>query len=183
MIAMDPVVQKNILRLLGQAKDAIRKGDTFGLKELSNGNIHNASIFQDEDSLGIAVTLYALSKIIDRGKLPKNLVIGDLQKAESFLAKSNIDAYRASLKSLVNRISREDFRMRKFVSTVIEQANIKKGCALCEHGISISRVSTLLGISKWELMQYLGKTHVSDQSSETFPTEKRLAHARSLFKK
>ncbi len=87
------------------------------------------------------------------------------------------------MQNLVRRISKADFRLKKFVSSVIEQANIRKGFALCEHGLSIGRVANLLGISKWELMDYMGQTRISEQSFEVIPTEKRLSIARGIFAK
>ncbi len=72
---MDEGERKNIGRLIEESVSAIRKGDTFRLKELSNGNTHNASIFQDGDSLTIAIVIYALSKVVDRSSIKKAAVI------------------------------------------------------------------------------------------------------------
>ena len=68
-----------------------------------------------------------------------------------------------------------------YIHEVINQAQIKKGCKLCEHGISIARASEVLGISQWELMHYIGKTTLIDQFSEPVNVTKRLKIARSMF--
>ncbi len=177
---MDGTVRTNIARLLRESLDAIKKGDSFLLKELSNGNIHNASIFQDEDSLSISVVIYALSKVIERTE-GKQAIVSRLQKALDAISSGKDAAYRSEISQLIQAIRLEDSRLKKFVSNVIEQAQVKKGSVLYEHGISIGRVAEILGISKWELMQYLGRTHVAEQSSERIPTEKRLELARMVF--
>ncbi len=177
---MDNAVRGNMVRLLKGSLDAIRKGDSFMLKELSNGNIHNASIFQDEDSLSISVVIYALSKMIERTENTRGIV-SRLQKAFEAISSGNDAAYRSEISRLIKDIRLEDSRLKKFVSNVIEQAQMKKGYAIHEHGISVGRVAAMLGISKWELMQYLGKTRIPEQSSERIPTEKRLELARRMF--
>jgi len=178
---MNEVVRSNIIRLLNDCIAAINKGDSFKLKELSNNNIHNASIFQDEDSLSIGVVIYALSKVIDH-MYKKKLVVDSLRSASDALSSGNDSKYREVIRGLIKSIRIEDFRLKRFVSSVIEQAQVKKGFVLYEHGISIGRVASILGISRWELTQYLGKTHASEQSSENIPTEQRLALAKGLFK-
>ena len=177
---MDETVRNDILRLLKESLDAIAKGDSFRLKELSNSNIHNASIFQDEDSLSIGVVVYAISKVIER-RYDRKDIVACLRSASDALLSGDYSGYRAVIRSLIKSIRVEDARLKKFVSSVIEQAQVKKGSALYEHGLSIGRVASILGISKWELTNYVGKTRIAEQSSERVSTEKRLALARRLF--
>ncbi len=177
---MDGTVRSNIVRLLKDTLDAIKEGDSFMLKKLSNGNIHNASIFQDEDSLSISVVIYALSKVIEHTDR-RQMIASQLQKALEALSSGKDAAYRSGILQVIRTIRLEDSRLKKFVFSVIEQAQVKKGSAIHEHGISIGRVAEMLGISKWELMQYLGKTNVSEQSNERIPTERRLELARKVF--
>ncbi len=177
---MDGTVRGNILKLLKDSLDAINEGDSFMLKELSNGNIHNASIFQDEDSLSISVVIYALSKVIDHTD-SRQAIASQLQKAIEALSSGKDTAYRSQIRQIIRSIRLEDSRLKKFVFSVMEQAQVKKGSAIYEHGISIGRVAEMLGVSKWELMQYLGKTQAPEQSSERIPTEKRLELARRVF--
>ena len=165
---MDGKVRSNIMRLLGESVDAISKGDSFKLKELSNGNIHNASIFQDEDSLSISVVIYALSKVMEHTD-SRQVIVSQLQKALEALSSGKDADYRSGIMQVIKTIRLEDSRLKKFVFSVIEQAQVKKGFAIYEHGISIGRVAEILGVSKWELMQYLGKTQAPEHSSERIP--------------
>ncbi|MBS3133182.1 hypothetical protein J4470_03585 [Candidatus Woesearchaeota archaeon] len=177
---MQETVRSNIIRLLKECITAINKGDSFRLKELSNSNIHNASIFQDEDSLSIGVVIYALSKVIER-MYNKKIVVASLRSASDALSSGNDSKYRSVIGDLIKSVQTEDLRLKKFVFSAIEQAQVKKGSVLYEHGLSISRVAAILGISKWELLNYVGKTKIAEQSSELIPTEKRLILARRLF--
>ena len=180
---MEEVVRQDILDVLRQGIEALRKGDAFRVKELSNGVIHNASIFQDEDSLGIAVLMYALSKTMERGRLDADEMAKLLAKAKSALETFNFAEHRLAVKLALKKISEADARLKLFVNNVIEQAELKKGSRIAMHGVSVSRAANILGISRWELMQYLGRTTFHDEAVETVSVQDRLALARKVFGK
>ena len=59
---------------------------------------------------------------------------------------------------------------------------IKKGSKFYEYGISIGRISELLGISKWDLLNYIGNTTIADISiNKTIPIEKRIEITKKVF--
>ena len=67
---MKELIRKDILKILQRLTDILEKKeeqDYIELKGLSNRTIHNSSIFQDEDSISIAVMVYAIAKMMDRG--------------------------------------------------------------------------------------------------------------------
>ena len=178
---MEEVVRQDILEVLNQGIAAIQKGDAFRVKELSNNVIHNASIFQDEDSLDIAVLMYALSKTMERGRLDISEIEKLLEKAKSSLDSLNFDQHRLAVKLALRKIAEADSRLKLFVSNVINQAEIKKGCKICQHGVSVARTANILGISRWDLMQYLGRTTFHDEIDETVNVLERLAYARKVL--
>ena len=63
---MHKAVKNDILLVLKRAQRYINKGDSRKLKHLSDHTISNVSVFQDTDSLSIAVIVYAISKLIER---------------------------------------------------------------------------------------------------------------------
>ncbi len=78
---MDEVVKKDILQVLSDVVDILKveeEKDVADLRELSNHVIHDASIFQDEDSVSVAILIYSLSKVIERreGKLNYKVLLG-----------------------------------------------------------------------------------------------------------
>jgi hypothetical protein len=178
---MNEKVKRDIISILDDSLEYIYCKDTSKIKELSNHTIHNASIFQDQDSLSIAVIMYALSKIFDRkGYVSKNIV-NNLKRAKSSLNQNNFDLYRKTINGLMKNISKEDTKLKLYIQEVIEQAQIKKGSKLYDHGISMAQAASLLGISQWDLMNYVGKTKISDTFKEAVPVMKRLKFTRGLF--
>ena len=59
---------KHVIDVLEKAKKSALKEEVVELKELSNQTIHSATVYQDEDSILVAVFIYALSKIIEKGR-------------------------------------------------------------------------------------------------------------------
>lgn len=178
---MNEKIKKDIISILDDSLEYIYCKDISKIKELSNHTIHNASIFQDQDSLSIAVIMYALPKIFERkGFISKN-IINYIKKSKSALAQNKFELYRKSIKGLIENISREDTKLKLYIQEVVEQAQVKKGSKLYDHGISMAQSASLLGVSQWDLMNYVGKTQIADTFKEGMTVEKRLKFVRGLF--
>ena len=171
-----------IIKIVLEILETKEEKDTMELKELSNNTIHNASIFQDECSISIAVLIYALSKIIERNpELDYSRVFNFLKEARDSLENDKEEEFDTTIKKLFSEISRLDSKIRLYVQEVINQAQIKKGSKLCEHGLSCAKASQILGISQWELMNYIGKTNLAENAPQIIDAKARLKFARSLF--
>jgi hypothetical protein len=188
---MKQEVKEDILSILQESFDAIKKRDILQLQELSNHTLHDASIFQDEDSISIAVVIYSLSKIFERTRYEQyknwnifyKIIVENLEKAQEYLKNNNFNEYNYCIKNILSVIDRLDEKFRRYISDVIEKARISKASRIYEHGISIGRTAKLLGISEWELMDYAGKTGISDvELSISKDVKQRIKFARGLFK-
>ena len=181
---MPKVVRKDIIDILVKAKVAMQLSSVNELKSLSNQTIHNASIFQDQDSVSIAVVMYAVSKLLERRGFDttyaENLLslMGD---AQDFLKREDYQGYRSKIKDIFDFISTTDRRFKLYVDRVIDKAQIKKGSRLYEHGLSMAKSAEILGIGQWELMSYVGKTRIIDEEAVTTGVKKRLDVARKIF--
>lgn len=179
---MNETVRKDILNVLKESRKILKTGNTALLKELSNHTIHNASIFQDEDSLSIAVVIYSISKIIERGGIDAERTASLLLNAQFFLERNDEVGYRKATKDIFRFISQNDTKLQLYIEEVVRQAEIKKGTKLFAHGISIAQAASLLDISQWELMDYVGKTRITDEPSGRVNARERLEFARRLFR-
>ncbi|MBI2654147.1 hypothetical protein HYX02_05030 [Candidatus Woesearchaeota archaeon] len=183
---MHDIIKRDILAVLNELVEILKvkeETDVVEVKKLSNHVIHNASVFQDEDSISVAILIYALSKIIDRKQkdLDYGKVLDMLNSCISSLNNNEDEQFRKSIKNIFNFIRTMDEKLKLYIHEVINQAQIKKGSKLCEHGISVARAAEVLGISQWELMHYLGKTTIIDQFSEPVNVTSRLKFTRGLF--
>ena len=183
---MNDIIKKDILSVLNELAQILKSKEESNIsriKELSNHTVHNASIFQDEDSISVAVLAYSLSKIIERNRsiLDYGKLMAMINSCILSLTNDDDNAFRKSTKDIFNLIKAIDKKLKMYIYEVINQAQIKKGCKLCEHGVSVARASEVLGISQWELMHYLGKTTLIDRFSEPVNISQRLKIARGLF--
>ncbi|RMD58450.1 hypothetical protein D6825_00805 [Candidatus Woesearchaeota archaeon] len=180
---MRSVVKKDILRVLRQSLKAVSDRDVARLSAISNETIHDASIYQDEDSLTIAILMYSIAKVfarcIEKGRTCP-LIEDQISLAMEMLEADDINGYRSAVKEVLSRISALDTRLRMYVQEVIDQAKMKKAGKLHEHGISVARTAELLGLSQWEVQQYIGK--VAFDGKAAVRARKRLSYARGLFK-
>ncbi|MFW5991474.1 MAG: hypothetical protein ACOCQX_04555, partial [Candidatus Nanoarchaeia archaeon] len=178
---MNEEVRKDILEVLEKAIEAFPNYDESRLRALSNQTIHNSSIYQDKDSINIAVLVYALSKVITR-RHDNDDILEKLNQAKTALEKNNIDGYEKALSKAIDVITTYDKKINFYVKHIINQAGIKKGTRIYEHGISLARTAEILNISQWELMKYLGQTNLADQQGEFgLSVEQRIEYARKLF--
>ena len=81
---MNKIIQRDLLAVLNSMLTILDKNSYELAKEvgnLSDRTIHNASIFQDEDSTSLAVMVYAISKILGRGKKIDKSLLKSIQSA------------------------------------------------------------------------------------------------------
>ncbi len=183
---MNETVKNDILTIISRTIEILKvkeEKDLVELKNLSNHTIHNASIFQDEDSVSIAILIYSLSKIIERksGELDFKPIISILNLSFKCLKKDDTYEYRKTIKEIFRMVSRIDSKLKLYIGEVIRQAQIKKGGQLYKHGISLARAAEILGVSQWELMNYIGHTKITDISTEGVSVKSRLEFTRRLF--
>jgi len=188
---MKDVVREDILAILDDALDAIKDNDIQKLRDISDHTIHDSSIYQDKYSISIAVVMYSLSKIFQKNMYKQfkgwkrfyESCMKNLNESKSALLKNDIDSYDKELKDLYKDISGLEHKLGIYITEVLNQAQIKKSGKVYEHGLSVGRAAELLGVSKWELMRYLGQTKIIDsQPLATKSVKERLKFTKKLFR-
>src|SRR3989338_8156805 len=102
---MNEIVKKDITAVLNELASILKvkeESDIIEIKELINHVIHNASVFQDEDSISVAVLIYSLSKIIERKQkeIDYSRMISMLNSCISNLKNGNDEGFSKSIKSI-----------------------------------------------------------------------------------
>lgn len=187
---MKEEVKKDILAILNDVLPAIDKEDVPLIKELSNHIIHSASIYQEDYIINVAVLIYSLSKMLEREKLMESgkrenfkLIIKKIiKKMVISLEKEDIKQFENLCNIILRTIRKTDKEYTEYVQWVISKAKVKKAVKIYDHGISLSRVGEILGISPWEAMEYLGMTTIHDKIKSGKKTRERLKKAREVFK-
>jgi hypothetical protein len=182
---MEESVKKDIAAILDSVIEVLaseEEKDLLELSELSNHIIHSASIFQDEDSISIALLVYSIYKVLSRGtekEVVYSKIKNILRQARSALQQDKLGVFRKKIKNIFDIILAIDKKVSIYFEELLDKAKLKKGSKIYEHGISVARVAELLGISQWELMGYVGRTEIPEYGTKG--VEERLAFARTLF--
>jgi len=187
---MNERVKQDILSVLNDACKGILKGNFKEFRILSDHTLHNANIYQDIDSIGIAVTMYALSKIYERPNYREYngwtefdaVVRKKIFQAKKELSSGSEEDFRKSLADINVVVEKLDKKLRYYIQDVFHRAQVSKGSRFYEHGLSIGKTAELLGISRWELMEYVGRTGIPDAGFNiSKPPRERLKEVRKLF--
>ena len=152
------IEKDNVLTILKESKKTILRKDFDNLKFLSNRTMHSASVFQDDDSLSLAVMIYSLSKIFTRRDFNPQRVVSIIEKMISSIESGDISGFRKKVASMFKLISYLDKKFEIYVEDVISQSKVKKGIKIYDHGISLGQVASILDISLWDLLSYAGNT-------------------------
>ncbi len=186
---MQQRVKDDILSALAEAYKAFAKFDIAKLSRISNYTIHNAGVFQDPDSIKFALLTYSLAKVSEREKergYPKwkqfvEDILTLLKEARRQLGKGDERLYSLTLKKMFMIIGKLDRKLTTYATEVIEQAKIKKGSKVYEHGISAGRAAELMRISEWELQSYVGGAGVPIKAKMTVSPAERLKTLKRIF--
>src|SRR3989344_1420980 len=179
----------HISLVLEQLKKNLLNKEAPALKDLSNKTIHDSCIFQDSASITIATLIYALSKLIEREDYSK------IKNWDSFVKKFNgiidltIKAINEQDQELYEKytiqarqaLESTSINLKPYIQDVLKKSAINKGSRIHEHGISLGQTSKILGISQWELTEYIGQRSSEVKQDSTINTKTRVKMALEFF--
>jgi DNA-binding FrmR family transcriptional regulator len=185
-------VCKDIIAVLAEARGALLKYDSRVLSEASNHTIHCIGVYQSQRALYAAIIIYALSKIVEKETVKEqhpeefeDFVRGmaeNLEAAAEFVEKKDFKKFDSAVKGMLEQISEFDKSFSSYVQKVIEFAKLKKGASIYEHGISLSSVAKMLGVSKWDLMEKVSETKVYEKKeTKAIAPRQRIIKAKKIL--
>jgi len=182
---------ENVLRILIETEEALKKSDSSRLKELSNQTTNTASLTQDPDNIAVAVIVYSLSKIMERRDYQSlkgwgnfyRIIVNSLELAIKDVERKNEAGFRKDFEMIRKAIGKLSGKLKRYIQDVFRNAQISKASRLYEHGISAAQTAELLGITQFELADYTGTTGISEvPASRTMSAKDRVKLAMEIFK-
>jgi len=181
----------HVIDVLTRARYALEQEDTKKLRELSDKTIHSASVYQHTDYILVATIIYTLSKIVERkDKLNiKNWhrFVGETSNLIS-LAISTIQRNKHSqfikfLTKTKHLIENYSPNIKPLVEEMLRKASINKASKIYEHGISLAKTTKLLGVTPWELSEYIGeKENSQTKLNKTIDAKERVLITMEFFR-
>ena len=108
-------------------------------------------------------------------------IIKTLQFTKKALEEKNLGKYNKDIQSLFELIKKTNSKIKVHLQDVLEAARIKEGERLFRHGLSLGRAAAMLGVTKWDLQRYTGRTTTMEQHSEKMSAKKRMELALTIF--
>lgn len=178
------------ISVLEHTKKSLLSKNIFQLRELSNQTINTASSHQDSASITIAVIIYTLSKLVEREDYKKlkgwdNFVKrfnATLNLAIKSLKDDKLEFYEKYIDKARKIIESQSIALRPYIQDVLKKASINKASKIYEHGVSLEQTAKLLGITQWELSDYIGSKDLSEiKQTQTLDIRKRARLALEFF--
>ena len=83
------------------------------------------------------------------------------------------------VRQAINKLSG---KLKIFIKDVFRRATINKASRIYEHGISMEKTASLLGITMFELAEYAGQTGIPDvPENKTLSVKTRIKLAMEMF--
>ena len=180
----------NILKIFQETKEAVLKGNAAKIRSLSNQTTNTAALTHDPDNIAAAVVVYALSKIIEREDyktLPGwnefyKVYISSIDKIIDSIKRKDDVAYRKNIQLIRNALGRVSGKLKDYIQDVFRSASINKASRIYEHGISMEKTANLLGVTMFELAEYVGKGgHADVPEAKTVDVKSRIKLAMEMF--
>lgn len=192
MVLLDNKQELNhLLEVITKIQQALEQADSFTLHQLSDQIIHTASIHQHTDVISLAVVAYSLHKLVTRKDriAKKEWAVfvkkcnGEFNKARDALHEEDTEEFVRHLEHAKDLLETTVGRkMREYVQETLKKASINKAAKVYEHGISLSHTARLLGLSQWELLEYVGQRESRDSPyMATIDEKKRAAQTLAFF--
>ena len=188
---MKDSIRKEIIVSLKESIAAIKKNDLASLINQSNQILSNTPIYQDKSSISLAVIIYAISKILSKKEYEnykhwpifKSNLMKSLRSSQEFLERGDISSYYNRIKFIMEDLNAIEKDMGVFIEHVINSSKIKRASKIHLQGLSAGRTAEMLGISEWELLDYIG--HSKEFTETPLNISKsvldRLAYAKKIF--
>jgi len=183
--------RENLIRILEESFLAFKDKDSIKLKKLSNETIHTSSLNQDSNNILIAVVIYSLGKLLERENyfnLPgwksfETLTISALKISTEDLKQNKEEKFTQDLIQIRKAIGKISGKLKKYIEEVFRRSEITKASRIHEHGISLGRTSSLLGITIYDLANYTGQTGISEVLlNQTINERERIKMLEEIFK-
>lgn len=183
---MNPKIKEDLKNVFLQSIQAIEKRDYITIRDASNKIIHNASIYQDNLSIGATVLIYATSKLLEiNSRFVNEKILPLFQKCYHEIEMENENKVLVLYSTISKTIKREDKSMNKYYREILDDADLKKVTKIYDHGISLKRAASILKVGEWEALSFLGASQVvkdDDYKGLNDYVKDKLDYTREIFK-
>lgn len=185
---MQQEIEKNkeMDKCINGIKNAFRDYDIKLLREISN-KCEKDILIEEKLFFTLSLLSYTLAKILTKSRFRNatlyNKININLSNAVEFAKKRDEIAVINSAWNILKIITNFDEKDKRYIIGLIEKGRTKIAASLYAQGLSLSRVISITNAQKQEVLNYSGKTVMSDRMGRTITAKERLDMAKKLLKK
>lgn len=180
---------QELSKLTKRLLELIETDSISPIKEISTELVQEGLITQEPIVIRMAILFYAVFKTYQKRHHRKNELKwkafdaemrDDLAQLSKSLSEEKRDKTKETLEEIMDDVKVLDSSFGRYIEIITEKAIVKKGTTLYALGLSLGMASKLTGASKWEILQFSGKTRVADTDADSrVSLDERLNYARS----
>lgn len=136
----------------------------------------------------LAVLSYVLGKIVSKPRFFRKSLLPRMRKIESRIREAANKANRASeeellelLEAVEQAIEHLEEQDSRYLINLVSKGRLKVAATLYAQGVSLGLASEMTGMDKQDILDYTGKTKMSDRIKEEKSIHERLKIARRLI--
>ncbi|MFH1780354.1 MAG: hypothetical protein ABH803_04430 [Candidatus Micrarchaeota archaeon] len=176
----------NLVSEIKNLETRFAAGDILGLRELSKEAAIEAYVNNEPSLVELGVISYSCAKFLEKHYIVsssewnsfKESLLRLLAQARVNYSENNVERGRSFMHSAIILVEGLSSSIGRFASSVIEKGRIKIGADMYARGASLGIASTLSGVDKKELGEYIGITRILEKYST-----KNVSERMSEFKK
>ncbi|MEM4133785.1 MAG: hypothetical protein QXO35_01860 [Candidatus Micrarchaeia archaeon] len=174
-----------MIECINQIKLAFKDYDIKKLREINNKCEKNI-LLDEKLFFTLALLSYTLSKILVKARfrnasLYQKIDI-NLTQAVQFAKSKDEIALISSVWKTLETITDFDEKDKRYIIGIIEKGRTKIAASLYAQGLSLSRTISITGAQKQEVLNYSGKTVMSDRVGRTISAKERFNIAKKILK-
>ncbi|MEM3815031.1 MAG: hypothetical protein QW771_03000 [Candidatus Micrarchaeia archaeon] len=174
-----------MMECINQIKLAFKDYDIKKLREINNKCEKNI-LLDEKLFFTLALLSYTLSKILVKARfrnasLYQKIDI-NLTQAIQFAKSKDEIALITSIWKILEIITNFDEKDKRYIIGIIEKGRTKIAASLYAQGLSLSRTISITGAQKQEVLNYSGKTVMSDRVGRTISAKERFNIAKKILK-
>lgn len=180
-------IDKNseMVECITQIKIAFKDYDIKRLREINNKCEKNV-LLDEKLFFTLALLSYTLSKILVKARfrnasLYQKIEINLSQAIQFAKSKDEIALIKSAWK-ILDIITNFDEKDKRYIIGIIEKGRTKIAASLYAQGLSLSRTISITGAQKQEVLNYSGKTVMSDRVGRTIGAKERFNIAKKILK-
>jgi hypothetical protein len=156
---------------------------------MSSRLIREAAMQNDYAKAELGVITYALHKIETKphfvhspkwGKV-KQAILENFNGAKNAVMTQNQEKFFASLKAIIQSITKIDDEIGNYAQNVYEKAKVKQASLAYSYGLSIAQAAALTGADQKEVQSYIGFTTMHDEEPESKSLTQRVKELKTLL--